>query len=136
MASTTARGANTMLWIIQSVLAALFLYAGGFKLVTPLATLAKLSPFPAQFLRFIGICEVAGALGLILPGLLGIKRGLTPLAATGLVGIMVGAVTATIVTLGVLPAIFPLVVGLLAAAVAWRRWSWAVEMAPARSTYR
>ena len=118
------------------LLAALFLYAGGFKLVTPLAALAKLSPFPALFLRFVGICEVAGALGLILPGLLGIKRGLTPLAATGLVGIMVGAVTTTIATLGVLPAIFPLVVGLLAAAVAQRRWTWAVEMAPSRSTYR
>ena len=134
--STTTRGANATLWIVQSLLAALFLYAGGFKHVTPLAALAKLSPFPALFLRFVGICEVAGALGLILPGLLGIKRGLTPLAATGLVGIMVGAVTTTIATLGVLPAIFPLVVGLLAAAVAQRRWTWAVEMAPARSTYR
>src|SRR5512146_304707 len=85
--STTTRRANATLWIVQSLLAALFLYAGGFKLVTPLAALAKMSPFPAPFLRFVGICEVAGALGLILPGLLGIKRALTPLAATGLVGI-------------------------------------------------
>ncbi|HEU5358263.1 MAG TPA: DoxX family protein [Gemmatimonadales bacterium] len=126
--STTTRRANAILWIVQSLLAALFLYAGGFKLATPLAALAKMSPFPAPFLRFVGICEVAGALGLILPGLLGIKRGLTPLAATGLVGIMVGAVTATIATLGVLPATFPLVVGLLAAAVARRRWSRTVRL--------
>ncbi|HSC59327.1 MAG TPA: DoxX family protein [Gemmatimonadales bacterium] len=126
--STTTRRANATLWIVQSLLAALFLYAGGFKLVTPLAALAKLSPFPALFLRFVGICEVAGALGLILPGLLGIKRGLTPLAATGLVGIMVGAVTATIASLGVLPAIFPFAVGSLAAAVARGRWSRTVRL--------
>ena len=136
MPSTTTRRANTILWAMQGLLAALFLFAGGFKLVTPLAALAKLSPVPALFLRFVGTCEVAGALGLILPGLLGIKRGLTPLAATGLVGIMVGAVTATIATLGVLPAIFPVVVGLLSAAVARKRWSWTVEMTPVRSTYR
>ena len=51
---------------------------------------------PGLFLRFIGLCEVLGALGLILPRLLGIRPGLTPLAATGLVIIMVGA---TVVTL-------------------------------------
>ena len=116
MSSTTTRRANTTLWILQSLLAAIFLFAGGTKLVIPGATLAKMSSLPVPFLRFVGFCELAGALGLILPGLLGIKRGLTPLAAIGLVGIMVGAVTLTVATMGILPATFPLAVGIIAAA--------------------
>jgi len=122
MAFTTKR-ARVPLWIIQAVLAALFLFAGGFKLALPLATLAKLSPLPAAFLKFIGVCEVAGALGLILPGLVRIRTGLTPLAAAGLVIIMVGATVATAATQGMAPAAFPCVVGVLAAIVAYGRWS-------------
>src|SRR5213596_1250133 len=93
--STKQRGA--VLWVIQGLLAALFLFAGGFKLALPLAALAKVSPLPALFLKFIGACEVTGALGLILPGLLRIRTGLTPLAAAGLVIIMTGAVVVTLV---------------------------------------
>ncbi|MFI5235682.1 MAG: DoxX family protein [Gemmatimonadales bacterium] len=135
MPSTTRR-ANVTLWVLQSLLAALFLFAGGVKLAVPLATLAKMSTLPATFLRFIGVCEVLGALGLILPGLLGIKRGLTPVAAAGLVAIMIGAVTVTVATMGLAPAIFPLIVGVLAATVVRWRWEWTVEFTPVRSTYR
>jgi len=105
------------LWITQGVLCALFLFAGGFKLVLPLAVLAKLSPLPPVFLKFIGLCEVAGALGLVLPGLFRIRQNLTQFAAVGLAGVMGGAVTLTVALQGVAPAIMPFVVGLLLFAI-------------------
>ena len=120
MRFTTTR-ARVTLWLIQGLLAALFLFAGGFKLALPLAALAKLSPLPAPFLKFIGVCEVSGALGLILPGLVRVREGLTPLAAAGLVVIMLGATIVTVATQGVAPAALPLVVGILAATIAWER---------------
>jgi hypothetical protein len=120
--SRTTKKANVVLWVIQGLLAAVFLFAGGFKLALPLAALAKLSPLPALFLKFIAACEVTGAIGLILPGLLRIRTGLTPLAAAGLVIIMAGATVITAATQGAAPALFPLVVGLLTAAVAYGRW--------------
>jgi len=119
---TTTKRASALLWTVQAVLAALFLYAGGFKLALPLASLAKLSPLPAPFLKFVGVCEVTGAIGLVLPGLLKIRTGLTPLAAAGLVVIMVGATVVTVATQGVAPAVLPFVVGILAATVAYGRW--------------
>lgn len=120
--SRTTNKAGVALWVIQGLLTAVFLFAGGFKLALPLATLAKLSPLPAPFLKFIAVCEVTGAIGLILPGLLHVRTGLTPLAAAGLVIIMVGATVVTVATQGAAPAVLPLVVGLLAAAVAYGRW--------------
>jgi hypothetical protein len=115
------------LWIIQGLLAALFLFAGGTKLILPLDVLTSMgSPnqiaLPGWFVRFIGVVEVLGALGLILPGLLRIRPGLTPLAAAGLVIIMIGATVLTLVADGVAPALIPLMVGLLSAFVAYGRW--------------
>ncbi|MGH7299663.1 MAG: DoxX family protein [Candidatus Rokuibacteriota bacterium] len=111
------------LWILQGLLAALFLFAGGMKLVLPVEEMTKQVPLPGLFLRFIGVAELLGAIGLILPGLLHIRPGLTPLAAGGLVIIMTGA---TVVTLafggGFAAALIPLAVGLLAAFVAYGRW--------------
>ena len=77
---------------------------------------------PVLFLRFIGACEILGALGLILPGLFRIRPGLTPLAAAGLVIIMIGATVTTAAVMGPQLAVIPLVVGLLAASVAYGRW--------------
>ena len=68
------------LWTIQGLLAVLFLFAGGTKLVLPIAEMTKEIQMPGLFLRFIGVAEVLGALGLILPGLLRIRTGLTPLS--------------------------------------------------------
>lgn len=110
------------LWIVQVLLALLFLWAGGIKLVLPLEKLAGPVQLPGLFLRIIGVAEVLGALGLILPGLLRIRPGLTPLAATGLVIIMIGAVAITLMAGDVVMALVPLVVGLLAAFVAYGRW--------------
>jgi len=110
------------LWIAQGLLALLFLFAGGMKLVLPFEKLAGLTPVPVPFLRFIAVAEVLGAIGLILPGLLRIRPGLTPLAAAGLVIIMIGATVVTLAGGDVKMALLPLVVGLLAAFVAYGRW--------------
>src|SRR5438876_9788154 len=110
------------LWIVQSLLALLFFFAGGMKLVLPLEQLTGPITLPGPLLRFIGVCEVLGALGLILPGLLRIRPGLTPLAAAGLVIIMVGAVWVNLTYAEATLALIPLVVGILAAFVAYSRW--------------
>ena len=117
-----ARKAGTLVWSVQGLLAALFLFAGGMKLILPLEALKGPVALPGLFLRFIGVCEVLGAIGLILPGLTRIRTGLTPLAAAGLVIIMIGAVVVTIAGGVVAPALVPAVVGLLAASVAYSRW--------------
>jgi hypothetical protein len=111
-----------VLWITQALLAALFLFAGGIKLVMPLEALQQGPIYlPGLFLRFIGVVEVLGALGLILPGILRIRPNLTPLAAAGLVIIMIGATVLTVATGDIAPAIIPLVVGLLSTFVVWGR---------------
>ena len=110
------------LWIVQGLLALVFLFSGGMKLVLPLEVLTEQVSLPGLFVRFIGVAEVLGALGLILPGLLGIWPGLTPLAAAGLVIIMIGATVLTLMGGDVAPALIPLVVGLLSAFVAYGRW--------------
>jgi len=120
------------LWIVQGLLALLFLWAGGIKLVLPLEQLAGPVPLPGALMRFIGVAEVLGALGLVLPGFLGIRPGLTPLAAAGLVIIMIGATGITLAGGDVGMALIPLVVGLLAAFVAYGRW----RLAPLRRRRR
>ncbi len=118
---------NIVLWIIQVLLALLFLFAGGMKLViSPEVLQAMGSPnqivLPGLLVRFIGVCEVLGALGLILPGLLRIRPGLTPLAAAGLVIIMIGATVLSFAADGIAEALIPFVTGILAAFVAYGRW--------------
>jgi hypothetical protein len=119
---TMRKSMNVALWTVQVVLALLFLFAGGMKLVLPLDALAGPIAMPGWFLRFIGVAEVAGAVGLILPSLLRIRPLLTPLAAAGLVVIMIGATVLTAASGGVAAA-FPFTVGVLAALVAMGRWT-------------
>jgi hypothetical protein len=114
--------AHVTLWIIQGLLAVIYLFTGVTKLVLPLAMLKGPIALPGWFLRFLGAAEVVGAIGLILPGLLGIRPGLTPLAAACLVIIMIGATTLTLVGGPVGLAWIPFLVGVLAAAVAYGRW--------------
>lgn len=111
------------LWIVQVLLAAVYLFAGGSKLAMSAAEIQQNMPFPlpAWFVPFIGTCEILGAFGLILPSLLRIKPGLTPLAAAGLVIIMTGATVLTAMYMAIGLAIGPLVLGILAAFVAYGR---------------
>jgi len=115
------RRLNTVLWIVQALLAALFLFAGVMKLILPIEAMAGPVDLPGPFLRFIGVVETLGALGLILPGLFKVRPVLTPLAAAGLVVIMAGATV--IIAMGgqIAPALVPLTVGLLASSVAYGR---------------
>jgi hypothetical protein len=109
------------LWVVQGLLAALFLFAGGMKLITPTEVLSLTSPFPGEFIKFIGACEVLGVLGLVLPWALGIRRELTPLAAAGLAIIMVGATVSTLTIGGGVLALVDVVIGVLAATVVYGR---------------
>ena len=111
-----------VLWIVQILLAALFLFAGGMKLVLPLDKLTGPVNLPGALIRFIGVVEVLGALGLILPSALRIKPWLTSLAAVGLVIVMIGAVVITLIGGDRFAAVISLVVGLLAVFVAYGRW--------------
>ena len=130
---TQRRGARTTdstrklsagLWIGQGLLALLFLASGLFKLTAPSDMLAAQVPLPELLMRFLGLAETLGAVGLILPGVLRIRPGLTPLAASGLVIIMVGAavLTPTLLGMDVIMALPNVVIGAVAAAIAYGRW--------------
>ena len=123
--STPSVTRNRILWTLQGVLGLLFLFAGVMKFVMPVEKMNDGSPvpLPGLFLHFVGVCEILGALGLILPGLLGIRPGLTPLAAACLAILMLGAVVIPLIGGTVTPALFPLVVLLLLAFVARERRS-------------
>ena len=118
---------NILLWIIQGLLALLFLFAGVTKVVLPAEVLQSMNPpdavkLPMAFIRFIGVCELLGGLGLILPGIFRKRQDLTPLAAALLTIIMIGAVVVTIMGPGVAASIVPLVTAVLCAFVAYGRW--------------
>jgi hypothetical protein len=125
---------NTVLWIVQGLLAVMFLFAGVSKLVTSAAQMTEQAnavggwQLPMAFIRFIGVCEVLGGVGVVVPWLTGIRPGLTPLAASGLVVIMIGATVVNLTTTIPAIAILTATLGVLAAFVAYGR-----RLAPARS---
>jgi len=87
---------NIALWVIQVLLALAFLAAGVPKATQPIPALATritwAKDVPAPYVRFIGIAEILGALGLILPALTGVLPWLTIAAAIGLAIVMVAAI--------------------------------------------
>jgi uncharacterized membrane protein YphA (DoxX/SURF4 family) len=111
---------NRFLWIVQILLALLFLFTGISKLMMSSEQLGQQMPsLSGGFLHFVAVCEVLGALGLVLPRLLKTAVWLTPLAAALLVIIMIGA---TVETLAAGPIVaLPVVTGLLCIVVAWGR---------------
>jgi uncharacterized membrane protein YphA (DoxX/SURF4 family) len=114
---------NIALWIIQVLLALLFLFAGAMKFIMPVEEMTKQMPVAVSglFLHFIGVCEILGGLGLVLPMLLRVKPWLTPIAAIGLAIIILGAIGFSL-KLGLMQAMMPVVVGLLLILVAYSRW--------------
>ena len=117
---------NILLWILQILLALLFLFAGGTKFYYTIEQMRAMGPpnqilFPGWFIHFIGVCEILGGLGLILPGLLRIKQHLTVLAAIGLTIIMIGATVVVAMSDGFGTAFPNLIIALLLAFVAYGR---------------
>ncbi len=113
---------NIILWIIQVLLAVLFMFAGATKFIMSVDDMNAQSAItlPGWFIHFIGVCEILGGIGLVVPWLTKIKRGLTPLAALLLLIIMIGAVVTSLPG-GIAMAILPAVAGLLCVFVAWGR---------------
>lgn len=119
-----SKGWHIGLWVAQVLLAVTFGMAGFMKLTTPYAELAQKMAWarhtPEALVKFIGVMELAGVLGLILPAATRFKPFLTPLAASCLVVVMVLAIGLH-VSIGEMPA--PnVVLGGIAALVAWGRW--------------
>jgi uncharacterized membrane protein YphA (DoxX/SURF4 family) len=109
---------NVGVWTLQVAVAGLFMFAGVMKLILPIEAMTQQMALPGLFLRFIGVCEVLGAVGLILPAALRIRPGLTPLAAALLVPIMVGATVISVMIGGVSSGTVPFVVGLVCTFIA------------------
>jgi len=89
---------NAFLWVVQALLAALFLLSGSLKSTWSKDRLVAsgqtgVAPFPLPVLRFAAVCELFAAAGLILPRATGIAPVLTPVAAAGLCCVMVGAIS-------------------------------------------
>jgi uncharacterized membrane protein len=122
MSTSSAKTANRLLWTAQTLAALLFLFAGAMKFIMPAEKMQQ-GPIslPIAFIYFIGVCECLGALGLLLPGLLRIRTSLTPLAAAGLTIIMIGATAVSILAMGAPAGIFPAVVGIVTAWIAYGR---------------
>jgi uncharacterized membrane protein YphA (DoxX/SURF4 family) len=113
---------NKTLWTVQVLLAVLFLFAGVFKWVAPIEAMEGPVALPGYFIRFIGLAETLGGIGLVLPMAVRILPGLTPIAAAGLTIIMIGATTIS-APFGMGAATFPALVGVLTTAVCLGRRS-------------
>jgi putative oxidoreductase len=125
-AQQPSRALHIALWVAQVLLGGMFLFAGILKSTQPMAELAKTMPWTVgvgmPMTRFIGVSELAGGLGLILPALTRIRPGLTALAGAGLALVMVLA-AGLHVSRGELQALpINFVLGGLAAFIAWGRF--------------
>ncbi len=121
-----SKALNVTLWVLQMLLAAFFLMAGYTHGIMPIAEAAQravwMADVPPLLTRFIGIAELAGALGLIIPAATRRAPWLTPLAAVGLAVIMILAVPFHISRGEAAVTPFNIVVALVAAFVAWGRF--------------
>lgn len=91
-----SKALNIVLWVMQILLTVMLLWAGFTKLFEPIEKLSAMWPWtgqvPVAFVKFTGIVDVVGAMGLILPSLLRIKPKLTPIAAIALCVLMICAI--------------------------------------------
>ncbi|HEY3606918.1 MAG TPA: DoxX family protein [Pseudonocardiaceae bacterium] len=118
---------NVVLWVLQGLLAAVFLGSGGVKLTQPYEKAAKrlawVQHFKPSAVRLIGTAEALGALGLILPAATHIAPILTPIAAAGLAATMIGAVITHVRLRDPISQLVPSAVLLvLSAVVVWGRF--------------
>jgi hypothetical protein len=114
---------SVVLWTLQALLALFFALASGApKLLLPQDMLGMWLPLPDAFVKFIGVAEVLGALGLILPGITRIRPGLTLLAASGLVIVTLSATVYQLAGGRVGNALFAFGLGCVVAIVGYGRW--------------
>lgn len=116
---------NIFLWVLQGLLAVLFLSAGDMKLFQPVAQQAAMYPWtgevPRLLLTIMGLVDVLGGIGIILPAILKIKPWLTVWAAAGIVLLMLSAIVFHISRHEAQVTGFNITVALLAGIVAWGR---------------
>lgn len=118
---------NIVLWVLQGALAAVFLNAGLMKIAKSkeelVAPMGKwVTSFPARGVKLLGLAEVLGAVGLVVPPLAGVAPVLTPTAAVGIVVLMVGAIAAHARESEGAKIAMNVVLGVLAAVVVWGRF--------------
>ena len=114
---------NRTLWVVQWLLALFFALASSLpKLLLPPEMLPMPIPIPRALMLFVGVAELAGALGLVLPGLFRIWPFLTPLAAAGLTLICIGGTVYQLMAGEPGNAVFAIVLGLICAFVGYGRW--------------
>ena len=122
----TARASKRLhitLWTVQILLALVFAVTGLMKVTQPIEALAaSLAAVPLPLVRLIGVAELLGAAGLILPAATRIAPVLTPLAGLGLTIVMLLASLLHLSRGELTIALVPLVLGALSALVAWGRW--------------
>lgn len=121
----SSKALHVSLWIAQSLLAAIFFITGVMKFAMPIEKIAEILPWvanaPAALVRFIGISEILGAAGLILPAALRIRPYLTPMAAAGLATVMVLSTAFHLFRGEVAHVVVPVVIFLIAVFIAWGR---------------
>ena len=127
---------NVILWIAQVVLAVMFIMAGFMKATMPIEQLSPSLPWtkdvPVWLVRFIGTSGFLGALGLILPSILRIKPILKPLAALGIIAIIVMAAIFHVTRTEFSGVVFTVILASVAAFIGWGRW----KKAPIQSKIR
>lgn len=110
------------LWTLQGFLGLFFILASGApKLLLPLESIPMPIPLSSEFLHFIGVCEVLGGLGLVLPGITRIQTRLTPLAGLSLVLLTICAAVYQLMGNQPANAGFALGIGAMCAFVAYGR---------------
>lgn len=118
---------NTLLWVLAALLAVAFLGAGMMKIVTPREKLVEKMSWAAHAsdgqVKALGVVEVLGAIGVVLPAIVDIAPILVPIAATGLAVTMAGAVVVHVKEKEPIASAVPaIVLGLIAVVVAWGRF--------------